>query len=112
MVDMDETNGLLRELITVIKSQAERSPAPPVASATGATEDATREEKVRLRVVDAAMTPRDYVNQYLDEHPDSEQRLHSSDFGYRELAAEIGAHFGMDFDHTTVYRAVKKRRSK
>lgn len=106
---MQETNALLRQILDAIKT------APPpnygeVASATGATGDATRGEKVRLRVVDAAMTPRDYVNQYLDEYPASEARLSRPDFGYRELAAEIGAFFGMDFDHTTVYRAVKKRK--
>lgn len=80
-----------------------------VARATGTQPS---EEKIRLRVVDAAMTPRDYVNQFLDEHPEFQMRvIDDLDYGYRDLAADISAHFGMDFDHTTVYRAVKKRRN-
>ena len=80
----------------------------PVARATDAQQEA---EKVRLRVVDAAMTPRDYVNQFLDEHPAEQERvINDPSYGYRDLAGVIGVHFGMDFDHTTVYRAVKKRR--
>lgn len=75
-----------------------------------ATDNATG-VKVRARVVEAAMTPRDYINWYLDEHLEAEQRIESDpDYGYRELAAEISDHFEMDFDHTTVYRAVQKRK--
>lgn len=78
-----------------------------------ATDAQPSEEKVRLRIVDAAMTPRDYVNQYLEAHPELEGSAgHPDGVQYRDLAMLISGHYGMDFDHTTVYRAVKKRRGK
>ena len=99
---MQETNELLKQILRVLSGA--------VAPATVQQEVQPREEKVRVRVVDAAMTPRDYINQFLDDHPACETRLRSDDdYGYRDLASEISLYFGMDFDHTTVYRAVKKR---
>lgn len=105
-----ETNALLRQLAErpiVVEMPVPSPVASPVASATDMQQG---EKKVRERVVDAAKAPRDYINAYLDAHPESVARLAEPDYGYRELADEIGQHYGMDFDHTTVYRVVKKRK--
>jgi hypothetical protein len=108
---------LLRALVERPAPTVERVEVPvfsPVAAPVApATDMQHGEKKVRERVVKAAMPPRDYVNQYLDEHPNVFTRLEvDKDFGYRELAADIAKHYSMDFDHSTVYRAVKKRQGK
>lgn len=57
------------------------------------------------------MTPKEYINQYLDMHPDIETVAGQPDgIPYRDVARMISDHYGMDFDHTTVFRAIKKRR--
>jgi len=101
-----------------LKCAMENGLLPPVADATVNATDAQQGEsvevkKVRQRVVDAAKRPGDYVLEYLDTFPDALAKLAVSDYGYRELADDIGRYFGHDFDHSTVFRAVKKwRKSK
>lgn len=87
----------------------QRENSSPVSSETRG--NVTGDHKVRQRVVEAAMTPRDYINRYLDDHPELEAQAGQIDgIQYRDLAALIATEYSMDFSHVTVYRTVKARR--
>lgn len=80
----------------------------PVARATD-VQQGEKTPQTANHATDKITLPGELISTWLDANPDIEKQA-GKGIGYREVADMISKHYQQEFDYSTVFRTIKKRR--